>query len=90
MKKLKSAPRANFASVVAVGQLDPNALIDACQLSAARNISIRSITTLKHKGVLSYFAFGHRMHRFTVAQFDKDIAAYQIKSIANRNGRGRK
>ncbi len=46
MKKIPSAqgaklslPRANFASVVAVGQLDPNALIDACQLSARHSVT---------------------------------------------------
>ena len=64
--------------------VDPRSLIDIKQLSALRNVSVRSLNTLIQKGILSRYIFGHRFQRFTLAQFDKDIAEYEVKSIAGR------
>jgi hypothetical protein len=77
----KSPPRAtNLASV------DPNALLDNKQLSALRNISIRSLRTLVDKDIVHPFVFGHRFQRFTLAGFDADIAKFKTRP-SNRNGK---
>ncbi len=82
MKKSKSAPRdANLAPV-------STKLVNIEQLSQLKGPSVRQLRTLVAKGILSRFKLGHRSQLFDPAQFDADIAAFEIKSL-NRNGRPR-
>jgi hypothetical protein len=74
-------------TVEKLGAVDPNALIDIYQLADLRNTPVRSIRTMVDNGVLSRFVFGHRFVRFTLARFDADIAKFEIKSGAARNGK---
>jgi hypothetical protein len=73
-------------AVEKMGAVDPNALLDNKELSALRNISIRSLRTLVDKDIVHPFVFGHRFQRFTLAGFDADIAKFKIKS-SNRDGK---
>ncbi len=65
------------------------ALVNIEELSQLKNVSVRSLRTLVAKGVLSRYKFGHRSQLFSPAQFDRDIERFRIKSVADRNGRGR-
>ena len=82
MKKLKSAQRdANPA---------PGRLVHIEGLSELKGLSVREIRTLIAKGILSYFSFGYRSKMFDPDTFDRDIAAFEVKSVGGRNGRGGK
>ena len=60
------------------------ALVNIEQLSQLKNVPVRSLRTLIQKGALSRYVFGHRSQLFSPEQFDRDIAAYEIRSITNR------
>ena len=76
MKKLKSAQRdANPA---------PDHLVDIKGLSKLKGPSVRQLRTMLDKGILTYFRFGYRSLMFDPQQFEKDIAAFEIKSVTNR------
>lgn len=77
MPKFKSARWANSTP----------ALVNIEELAQLKNIPVRSLRTLISKGVLSRYKFGHRSQLFSPEQFDRDIAAFEVKSVANRNGR---
>jgi hypothetical protein len=68
----------------------PGHLVNIEGLSKIKGPSVRQLRTMLEKGILSSYRFGYRSLMFDPAQFDKDIAAFKVKSVADRNGGGGK
>jgi hypothetical protein len=78
MKKSKSTQRdANPA---------PGKLVKIEGLSELKGPSVRELRTMLSKKIISCFRFGYRTAWFDPQLFDQEIAAFKIKSVADRNG----
>lgn len=51
------------------------------ELARAKNMSVRSVRTLKYKGLIPYLQFGHRTIRFQLSRVEKALQKREVREV---------